>query len=378
MKFIYLLVCQLGCLSFLIGCNEPPSYLENSKMPFFKQYTGHIGNRPAVLNLMKTGQCSYILFMGFFYYTDEVMPIFFKGSHFFYPTNESGVPTVLVDNYKIEQRLIDTLKYTTDTIDIVVHPLSGHFRGRFNNDSTFIGVLRCEDKKDVPFEFKEMSHKNNLNFNIWLSQKDTILDVGVNKNVKVELTLDLTKPMRNMAVDTSLQKAMFKILTNCDNIINDTSQINACLGHAASDRFAEYKTWQATQLKLESVVLPIYNKRNILSILCLNNFDTDRRNGSRSSVFSYNLEKKQIIQFDDIFKTGSKDKIFTLIKSQAKRRRKSLYNFEENRFYLTHKNITFMFTGEEENRYSETGEEFTYSFDELKDMIKPTFRDILK
>ena len=361
------------CLIFLLGCDLSFFSTKNADKPFCKQYEGHIGNRPAVLNLMKTGQCDNLLFLGFFYFKDDVKPIFFKGEHFFYP-KEGSVSTIMVGNYPVEKSMMDTLKYTSDKIEL--RSSYGRLRGNFESDSTFVGILKNE-KEVLSFDFKEIKSANDLRFDLALSQKDTVLVMGINKNVPVKLTLDLAKPLKTKGLDTALQKAIFKVLTNYEDVIDDSTQINKCLGRAASNRFLEYQTWQASWFRLESVVTPIYNEKNIVSFLCLNRFDTERRDGCRSAVFSYNLEKRQIIAFDDVFKAGSEDKISIGIKKWVKDNNISPNSFDKNRFYLTHKNITFMLSGIEENRYSETGREFTYSFDELKDMIKPTFGAIL-
>lgn len=375
MKFIYLLIYQFGFLSALLGCDKPSPKRQELSPPYYKQFEGSIGNRTAVLNLMKTGQSSNMLFVGYFYYTDDLLPVFFEGSHFFYPINTDIANNIIVDNYAIEQSMLDTLQYTSDNIDLL--SAKGRFTGNFKSDSTFVGTIKLKNNEELPFQFKESINRNNIDFDIGLLQKDTFLNVGVNRNAKVKWSLDLARPMLNKQMDAFLQKAIFKQLTHCDNLVDNLAQINPCVSHVFTNRFEEFKTWKFNWFKFESIVLPMYSERKILSFLCLDNYDTDRRDGCRSSTFSYNIEKKQTIKFDDVFKNGSKDKIFNLIK-KSNRYNQAPSIFNENNFYITHKRITFMVSDVEANRYSKTGQEFTYTFDEIKDMIEPSFWDILK
>ncbi len=397
MKLISIIIYQIGFLSIILGCNTPPVKADSlntdtlSFPPFYKRFEGKIGNRNVVLYLMKTGQISHLLFVGHYYYTDDLRRIYFEGEHHFYPRTKADtfyydkftlieIPrSFLANSYTAEQSLIDSLHYESDTIEL--GSFEGRFKGNFKSDSTFIGVFRwrSDESLALPFEFKLSTNKTPITFDMsFMHQKDTVLKVGNNKNAKVDWSLDMVKPMINGQIDTTLQNILFKQLTHCKNITNNLSQINSCMSQMLSNRFDEFKKRKSKWFKFESLVLPIYNEKKILSFFLMDAYDTERRNGYRSSTFSYNTATKQVIKFDDIFKKRSKNKISDLIK-KSNRFDQSSSVFNENNFYITHNYISFIISNLETNdNINRIGQEFNFTFNEIKDLMKPTFWDILK
>ena len=374
MIYLKSIVYQLVCASLVLCCNIP-TQTQNRQQPFYKQFEGQIGNHAAVLNLVKTGQLSQSLFLGYFYYKDSSVPTFLQGSHIFYPTDKF-VSSIEVNSYQVEKSMIDTLRYSSDQVKLYAG--YDNFTGSFESDTIFVGVFTNKNGEKLPFRLKEKLDRDSSFFDISFIKKDTFLDVGINKNVHVKLSVDLVKPINNSETNLSLQKNIFEVLTNCEGIYQNKSTIDSCLSSHYSVRFSEYKIWKANFFQFESVVLPIYNEKSLFSFACLDSYFTDRKEGYRISVRTYNKTTKQIIKFNDVFKIGSKDKIASLVRKWTNLNNISSFNFDENNFYMTDKSVVFVLTGLEENRYKIDGKEFVYSFGQIKDLVKPNFWNILK
>jgi len=364
-----------------IASNFPLEAWHDSNGPFYRHYEGYINGKPAVMNILKPPHYSGNLFVAFYYYLENGLPIYLDGSHIFYHPKSSYIYSTGAGSLKAEQELLDTLKYVTDTI--ILGGMAGelpNFRGNFSGDSIFSGLVFNDNTKTGSFYFKETANREKYTYDVASYQGDTVL---ASKNgLKVKFSLDYVIPYKDGLEKAKMQKYVFDLFSNCTGSGKKATKLYPCVDRMLGDRYPEIKKWTFDWITLESVATVIYHEKNIISFFCLNNFDTDRRGGHRTSVRSYDTKKGKAIGFNDAFQKGSREKVYASIKEKRKRydpSDESMRYFDENNFYLTNKNIVFVVSGESESSDGIVeGFEAPFPIDEIKNMLNPGFYDMLK
>ncbi len=367
--------------SFPIG-NSSTDFLPKG---FYCHWIGQVGNRPAALEMIRHGRYTHEAFYAHLYFLDTIQPVFLEGSI---------LKTALESEYDVinGRAVLRSEGFKRPTFDVRFNNYQriackevniGALKGSFTSVDSFQGICERCDGSQVPFEFRISTQPDWLRFKTLSYENQYKLTANTTEPFNGFLTVEALLP-------DSAQHGSLLVRHAIEEMILPSKQtpqsLQDKLNQSAVQFFESDKPFleqQPNQLTYRDYLVTVrYNQKGLLSLLLIQKWDVARKHGCRATAHNYDLKANKQIDFETLFLDPAKSILRNQIKRKYQRNENleaHLESFDFNNFSLTHHGITFIsFTRMDSHNGLLVGTQFSFTFEELKDLIRPAFIESLQ